>query len=256
MSAEASEPRVAMVTGGVTGIGAAITKRFLAEGWNVYAVQRAMGGDEELRDGTGSEAFAGKLAVGVHDLLKVPALDVVSACLAHFGRLDALVNNAAVTGAAAVSPLERLSDDQIDSIIDTNLKVPLRLARESAAHLSRADGVIINIGSVAAVQAQPNAAAYVASKTGLIGLTRALAFDLGPAGVRVVHIAPGDIATATSRSVDYLSERHASAWHKTPPMGRAGSAEEVADAVFWAASPQASYLTGTTVLLDGGLSTY
>ncbi|MFC0530321.1 SDR family NAD(P)-dependent oxidoreductase [Phytohabitans kaempferiae] len=245
--------RVALVTGGATGIGAAITGRLLADGYHVLAVQRT-----EREASEGRRALASDRAyVAAHDLAGADGpRAAVAECVARFGGLDVLVNNAAVTGRPAVAPLDALDDARIDRIIDTNLKAPLRLAREALPHLAERGGVIVNVGSIAAFQAQPDAAAYVASKAGLAGLTRALAYDLAPRGIRVVHLAPGAVDTEASLDPAYTRERRDAGWSKPTPLGRAAAPHQVAEAVAWLVSDGAGPVTGSTLFVDGGLSAF
>ncbi|WP_307863539.1 SDR family NAD(P)-dependent oxidoreductase [Kribbella aluminosa] len=245
--------RTALVTGGATGIGAAISFRLLAEGLNVYVVQRCeaevVAGEQLFHESSG-------ICLGAHDLGEAKECAwAVQACVAQFGGLDVLVNNAGVTGAAAVDALGNFSDQRIDQVIDVNLKAPLRLVREALPHLTHAAGVVVNIGSTAGRQAQTNAAAYVSSKAGIDGLTRALAHDLAGLGVRVVCVAPGDVDTGTSRVPDYVAERAAS-WSKAAPLSRPIQPNDVASAVAWVISPDAAAVTGSTIYVDGGLTTY
>lgn len=249
--------RTALVTGGATGIGAAISTRLAAQGLNVFAVQRT---ETAARDGQkllGDYPTAGRIHVAAHDISTGQGcVNAVSDCIAHFGSLEVLVNNAGVTGAAAIGALANCEDEQIDRVIDTNLKAPLRLAREALPHLAVSGGVIVNISSTAELQAQPEAPAYVASKAGLGGLTRALGYDLAALGVRVVCIAPGDVETATSRSPTLRDKRARISWEKRPPLGYSAQPSDVANAVAWVISDQARYVTGSTLLVDGGITAY
>jgi NAD(P)-dependent dehydrogenase (short-subunit alcohol dehydrogenase family) len=245
--------RTALVTGGATGIGAAISLRLVAEGLNVYVVQRTeadvIAGEQMFREST-------QVRLGAHDLSDAKeCARAVEACAAHFGGLDVLVNNAGVTGAAAVDALGNFSDQRIDEVIDVNLKAPLRLVREAIPHLTRNAGVVVNIGSVAGLQAQTNAAAYVSSKAGIDGLTRALGYDLARLGVRAVCIAPGDVETESSRTPDFAAERAAS-WGKVTPLPRPIRPSDVASAVAWVISAEAAAVTGSTIYVDGGLTSY
>jgi NAD(P)-dependent dehydrogenase (short-subunit alcohol dehydrogenase family) len=114
-------------------------------------------------------------------------------------------------------------------------------------------GVIVNVGSVAAFAAQQHAAAYTATKAALVGLTKALALELAERGIRVVHVAPGAIATATSSDDAYLAEREGTGYVRRSPLGRPGRPEEVADVVAFLCDDAAGYVTGSTVLVDGGM---
>ncbi|GHE98489.1 short-chain dehydrogenase [Amycolatopsis deserti] len=246
--------RTALVTGGATGIGAEITSRLATGEMTVFVVQRTEEDASVGRKLFAEHPFAELIQVGAHDLATGDGCrDAVAECVRHFGRLDVLVNNAGISGSAAFGPVESAGDELIDRVIDTNLKAPLRLAREAFTQLVLNQGVIVNISSIAEFQAQRDVPAYVASKAGLGGLTRALACDLAPHGVRVVGIAPGDIATGTSRSPDYTA---VAGPVKDTPLGFAGDPADVADLVTWVISPQARYVTGTTIVVDGGRTAY
>jgi NAD(P)-dependent dehydrogenase (short-subunit alcohol dehydrogenase family) len=252
-----SAPRTALVTGGATGIGAAITERLASDGMNVFVVQRDTSKAEAGQQRFDRHVAADRIHVAVYDLSTGNGCaDAVAECISRFAALDVLVNNAGLSGEAVVGPLSQCSDAQIDRIIDTNLKAPLRLAREGLRYLTIRKGVIVNISSVAELQAQAEAAAYVASKAGLGGLTRALALDLAAQGVRVVGLAPGDIATQTSRDPGFAAKRKHITFGKRVPMGFAAEPEDVADAVAWIVSDQARYVTGSTIVIDGGLTAY
>ncbi|GAA2796430.1 SDR family oxidoreductase [Kribbella solani] len=248
--------RTALVTGGSTGIGGAITDRLLADGMNVYVVQRT---EDEVVAAEHQLRLASRLArlrIGAHDLSDAKqCARAVEACVAEFGALDVLVNNAGVTGPAAVDALGKFTDERIDQVIDVNLKAPLRLVREALPQLTGRGGVVVNIGSIAGRQAQADAAAYVASKAGLDGLTRALAYDLARLGVRVVCVAPGDVETETSRAAEYLADR-AVAWGKVTPLRRPIVPTDVAATVAWVVSGEAGAVTGSTIYVDGGLTAY
>jgi NAD(P)-dependent dehydrogenase (short-subunit alcohol dehydrogenase family) len=256
---QARSRRVALVTGGATGIGAAITAELASSGYRVYVVQQNL--DQVLR---GREHFAGhpwfgQLEIGAFDLASGPeCAAAVAACVARFGTLDVLVNNAGLSGAAASRELSQADDEHIDAVIDVNLKAPLRLARAALPYLLASDaGVIVNISSVAALAAQPDGAAYVASKAGLSGLTRSLACDLAADGIRVVAIAPGDVATATSRDPRLASAGTHPSWAKDrAPVGYPAEPADIAHAVSWVISPLARYVTGTTIVVDGALTAY
>jgi NAD(P)-dependent dehydrogenase (short-subunit alcohol dehydrogenase family) len=174
------------------------------------------------------------------------------------GQIDILVNNAAVTGRPALAPFIDSSDEHLDFVIDLNLKGVFRCSREAARFMCQVGrGVIVNIASVAAFAAQPHAAAYVASKAGVVGLTRALAFELAPRGVRVAAVAPGDIDVGPRAwTVRGDPDADEGWWTRTIPIGRRGAPADIAGAVSFLCSEDASYLTGQTITVDGGLLTY
>lgn len=245
------------MTGGATGIGAAISARLADDGLNVLAVQRTESEAQQGREAFRSHPATDRMRVSGHDLSTgAGCASAVADCLQRFGGLEVLVNNAGVTGAPAVGPIENCDDRQIDAVIDTNLKAPLRLAREAVESLKAGQGIIVNISSAAELLAQAEGPAYVASKAGLGGLTRALAYDLGPMGVRVVSIAPGDVATATSRSPTLASKRSHISLGKKTPLGYSADPADVANVVAWVISDEARFVTGCTIAVDGGLTAY
>lgn len=239
--------RAVVVTGGTTGIGAAITSRLVAEGARVVA-GRLDASPPSLPERPGVHVFTGDLRE------RAVCVDIVRTCVERFGRIDALVNNAAITGPPALAPFLDASDEHLDLVLDVNLKAAFRCARE-AARLMESGGVIVNIGSVAAYAAQFEAAAYGASKAGLLGLTRGIALELADRGIRAVFVAPGDIDTDASHDLG-ATERDRRPWQRRTPLGRRGRPEDVAAAVAFACSDDASFMTGASLLVDGGWLSY
>jgi NAD(P)-dependent dehydrogenase (short-subunit alcohol dehydrogenase family) len=250
----ALEGRVALVTGGGTGIGRAISQRLAELGACVAVHQRT---SERASDSVAAIRRAGGAAEPViADLSSLEGCrETVEGCLAVFGRIDILVNNAAVTGPAALTPVLELDDERLSEIIAVNLTAVIRCSQHAARAMD-GGGVIVNVGSVAGYAAQPGGAVYVATKSALIGLTRALALDLAERGIRAVHIAPGDIATATSSGDDFLEERRAQPYARVTPLGRRGTPEEVAALVGFVCSDDAGFITGSSIVADGGLLAY
>jgi NAD(P)-dependent dehydrogenase (short-subunit alcohol dehydrogenase family) len=227
--------RVAIVTGADGGIGSAIVTRLRADGLAVLAAT------EQRYD----------LAQGA------ACRRLVADCVAELGGVDVLVNNAAVTGPAALMTLDQCTDGRFDHVLAVNLGAAFRCSRAAVASMrQRGGGVIVNIGSVAAFAAQRNAVAYTASKAGLLGLTRGLAFDLAADGIRVVFVAPGDIAVPTDTGSPDARPDTDERWVRATPLGRRGTPTDVAGLVSFLCSSDAGFVTGTSVSVDGGWLTY
>jgi NAD(P)-dependent dehydrogenase (short-subunit alcohol dehydrogenase family) len=246
--------RVALVTGGGTGIGAAISRRLASLGASVAVHQRtaakARAGVDAVREEGGNAASV------VADLSSLTGCrEAVDGCLEAFGRIDILINNAAVTGPTALTPILDLDDERLVNIVSVNLTAAIRCSQLAAREMGEG-GVIVNIGSVASFAAQPGGAAYAATKSALVGLTRALAIDLAERGVRAVHVAPGDIATETSSGGEYEGERAAQPFHRVTPLGRRGRPEEIAAMVAFLCTDQAAFVTGSSHVVDGGWLAY
>jgi 3-oxoacyl-[acyl-carrier protein] reductase len=166
----------------------------------------------------------------------------------ELGDIDALVNNAGVTRDTLIA---RMSNDDWETVIDTNLRGTFNTARAvSRKMLRRRGGSIVNLSSVVGIHGNPGQANYAASKAGIIGLTKALARELGSRGVRVNAIAPGYIATELT---DVLNEEQRGLILGNTPLGRLGEPEDVAGAVRFLCSDDAAFITGEVLLVDGGL---
>ncbi|MEN3284480.1 MAG: 3-oxoacyl-[acyl-carrier protein] reductase [Solirubrobacteraceae bacterium] len=243
--------KAALVTGGGTGIGDAISRRLAALGAAVAVHQRtadrAQATVHAIRNNGGrAEAF-------VADLRAREGCEVaVAGCVSAFGTIDVLVNNAAVTGTAARTPLSDLDDERLLDVVAVNLTAVIRLSALAANAMS-SGAVIVNIGSTGGYVAQRDCPAYVATKTALIGLTRSLAVDLADRGIRAVHVAPGDIETATSNDRD---PRRTPPLRTFTPIGRRGTPEDVASVVGFVCTPDAAFVTGSSIVVDGGFIAY
>lgn len=240
------EGKLAVVTGGGRGIGRGITERFLAEGARVAVVQRRPLG-AELRDRPGVHGLEADLSD------PSAARDAIDRSAELLGGLDVLVNNAGMMSESAVS---EITVEEWDLMMALNLRAPLVLAQAALPHLrERGGGSIVNIGSIEGLGANPEHAAYSASKAGVHGLTRALAVDLGEQGIRCNAIAPGWISSELSE--DYLStardpETAGERLEHLHPVGRLGRAADVGDLAVFLAGDRSGFLTGETIVLDGG----
>lgn len=248
MSSQTLEGKRALITGGGTGIGLAIAKAFVDAGAQIVIAGRR---EEVLRKA--AEGLGERCGVKVLDVGDVEQLATqVSAIQGYLGPIDILVNNAGVN---LKKPALELSNDEFDSIMQANLGGLFALSREVAKDMARRKaGCILNITSMAALYGLPKVAAYSASKTAVLGLTRQLAVEWAPLGIRVNAIAPGFIySDMTAKALDSDPERKARVFARTP-MGRMGQASEVATAAVFLCSDAASFITGVNLPVDGGNS--
>ncbi len=232
-----------LITGGTKGIGRVLVERFLGAGADVFTCARS---EPDSLPHSGGRT-AGFLACDVRDVEQLEALG--TAATDAMGGLDVLVNNAGgspAVDAATVSP--RFSE----AIIGLNLIAPLHLSQiaNRTMQAQAGGGVIVNIASVSGVRASPGTAAYGAAKAGLLSLTRTLAVEWAPK-VRVVAVTCGLIETEQAE-LHYGDIDGVAAVAATVPAGRMGTGNDVADACLYLASPAASYVSGTSVTLDGG----
>jgi NAD(P)-dependent dehydrogenase (short-subunit alcohol dehydrogenase family) len=247
-----SEPlreRVALVTGATSGIGLATALELAAQGAQVVVASRDEG---RARAAAESVERAGAQALAVAGDLTAPGgpEQVVEHGFAWRGRLDVLVNNAGMPMAA--DSVELTADD-LRATLELDLVAPFLCARAAGRRmLSAGRGVIVNVGSVASHLGMPRRAAYVAAKHGLAGLTRTLAAEWGPLGVRVVSVDPGYAATERVRGRVRSGELDDATMVAGTPLGRLAEPEEIARVIAFLASDAASYVTGAGVLVDGG----
>ncbi len=236
--------RVALVTGGASGIGAATARALAQEGARVVVVDL----DRE-RGAAVATACGGELAVtDVADAAALTAT-VARAAAAH-GRLDILVSNAF---AAAAGPIAQLEPAAWERTLAVTLTPAFTALRAALPHL-RGGGAVVHVASVSGLAGDRGLAAYNAAKAGLVNFTRAAALEVAAAGVRVNAVCPGLVDTpALARALGRAPER-AAALGAAVPLGRLGRPEEIAHAILFLASDEASYVTGTTLVVDGGLT--
>lgn len=236
--------QVAIVTGGGSGIGLAIATRFIAEGYETVIIGRNKAALEAAADTLGVIPLQGDLA----DLAVIPAL--VSQIIERFGRIDVLVNNAGIN---LKKDFTAVTDEEFQQILLVNTTAVFALSREVVKHMLEAgSGSIINISSMASQYGIPKVIAYTASKSAVEGMTRAMAVELSPKGIRVNCIAPGFIATEMSgKALNGDQERKQKVFSRTP-MGVLGQPSDIGDAAAFLASAAAKYITGVVLPVDGG----
>lgn len=243
--------QVAIVTGASSGIGRAVARRFGGSGAAVLAVGRDEGA---LRDVVREvEAAGGAAAACVADVTAADApARIVDAALDRFGGLTTLVNAAGVIGSGTV---ENTTDAQWDAMMDINARAPFRLMRAATPALSASRGSVVNVSSVTGLRAFPGVLAYCVSKSAIDQLTRCAALELAARGVRVNAVNPGVVVSNLHRRGGMNEENYAAFLERsreTHPLGRPGSAEEIAELCFFLASPGAGWITGETISIDGG----
>ncbi len=241
------DKQVAIVTGAARGIGRAIALELARRGAMVIGTATTEAGAEGIGAAFKQAGLEGRGAVlNVNDATAVDAL--VESTLKEFGALNVLVNNAGITQDQLAM---RMKDDEWDAVIDTNLKAVFRLSRAVLRPMMKArGGRIVNITSVVGSAGNPGQVNYAAAKAGVAGMTRALAREIGSRGITVNCVAPGFIDTDMTKG---LPQEQQTALKTQIPLGRLGSPEDIAHAVAFLASPQAGYITGTTLHVNGGM---
>lgn len=245
------EGKTIIVTGAASGIGAASVARLLEEGCKLVAVDLDQGAAQKTLDDIGAGADqAIAVGVDVSDAAKVEAM--FATAVATFGAVDGVLNSAGIRGVGSVLDtthelLERNLAVNVEGALNTS-QVFCRYAKEHDR-----PGVIVNISSQAGIEAVPNRLPYVVSKHGLVGLTRAAALEMATSKVRVNAIAPGMIATAMTAGM-MEDPANLERIRKAHPIGREGYPEEIASAAAFLLSDDASYITGTVLSVDGGIT--
>jgi 3-oxoacyl-[acyl-carrier protein] reductase len=240
--------RVALVTGGSRGIGAAVAQALASAGAALAICARngeAAAATAAAIAGRGGQAFG----VAADVSRAADAERIVAACVERFGRLDILVNNAGITRDGLVL---RMKDEDWSDVLAVNLNGAFYCARAALRAIlkQKQSGRIVNVGSVVGSMGNPGQANYVASKAGLIGLTKALAKEVAPRGVTVNAVAPGFIETDMTAG---LADAVKDTYRAQIPLGRFGTAPEVAAVVAFLASDAAAYITGQVIHVNGGM---
>lgn len=240
--------KIAIVTGGGSGIGLAITEKFISAGIETVIVGRDEKKLNDAKEKLGELCHA--MSCDMSNLSSIPAL--IEKVIEQFGQIDILVNNAGIN---MKKDFTEVTDEEFQSVITTNLSAVFAISREVVKQmLVQGSGSIINISSMAAQYGLPRVIAYSASKTAIDGMTRAMAVELSPKGIRVNAIAPGFIETAmTAKALNTDPERKAKVFGRTP-MGYMGQPSDIGDAALFLASDASKYITGVVLPVDGGNS--
>ena len=244
--------KVALVTGAAAGMGLATAHAFAKAGAAVVLAdvnERAVQTEADALARAGHTALA--LRCDVSDDADVAAM--VDQTVAAFGRLDAAFNNAGVM--ARIAPIAETSGDEWERVISINLRGVWSCMKHELRQMERqGSGAIVNNASVGALTGNPGIASYIASKHGVIGLTRTAALEYVKRGIRVNAVNPGLIDTQIARDVVAGDEQAYGELAKHVPIGRAGRPDEIAAAVLWLCSPAASYVVGHGLTVDGGMT--
>ena len=244
------EGKTALITGASKGIGRAIAQKFADMGANVAftylsSVEKGQALENELSAGG---AKVKGFRSDASDFKQ--AEELVENVVKEFGKLDILVNNAGITRDGL---LMRMTEENWDAVINTNLKSVFNLTKAATKHMMRAkNGSIINITSVVGIKGNAGQANYAASKAGIIGFTKSVALELGSRNIRSNAIAPGFIETEMTGELD---ANVVEGWKQAIPLKRAGSGEDIANAAVFLASDQSAYITGQVLQVDGGMLT-
>lgn len=245
--------KVAVVTGASSGIGRATALRLAREGALVVAVGRNQGELGALRDE--ARQIDGQIKPHLADVTEMSHIDrLVTETLEFYGRIDILINAAGIIKNGSI---ENTTLDEWDKMMNINLRSMFYLMQKCIPHLVATKGNIVNVSSVTGTRAFPNVLAYCVSKAGTDQLTRCAALELASRGVRVNAVNPGVVVTNLHKRGG-MSEENYEAFvanaKNTHPIGRAGTADEVADLILFLASDKASWITGATYAIDGGRS--
>ncbi len=242
------ERKVAIVTGGASGIGLAIAEKFATTNTDTIIIGR-----DKKKLASAKKKLGSKCHTISFDLTNLPGIpELVKEIIRKFGRIDILVNNAGIN---MKKDFSEVTDEEFQKILLTNVTSVFAISREVVKHMEKKkSGSIINISSMASQYGIPKVIAYTASKSAIEGMTRAMAVELSPKGIRVNCIAPGFIATDMSaKALNNDQERKNKVMSRTP-MGYMGDPADIANAALYLANGEAKYVTGVVLPVDGGNS--
>ena len=253
MTAISLDGKVAIVTGASRGIGEAIARTFVAHGAKVVLASRKIEGVGAVADALAKNHPDAVLAVAAHTGKEEDCKALVAKAIERFGKVDVLVNNAATN--PYFGPMVDIDMGAWEKTFEVNLKGYFWMAREVARHLQKrgAPGSIVSVASVAALEAAPLQGVYAMTKAAVVSMTKTLAFELGGSKIRVNAVAPGLVQTKFAAAL-ITNEAIVDHVVKKTPLGRYGQPEEIAGGVLYLASDAASFLTGHTLVFDGGMT--
>jgi glucose 1-dehydrogenase len=260
MSSNNNNVRVAVVTGSSRGIGKAIANQFVKNGYSVVLNARDEGDLKKAAEDIAKEAGNSQMVSYISGDISEEniCISLIQEAVKRFGRIDVLINNAGISGVS--KKINEIASDDWDYVIDVNLKGAFLCTREALKHMiqnrdsnNNNNYSIINISSVHESIPQPDAAPYAASKGGMEMLTKNTAMEVADKGIRVNGIAPGAIATDMNKDL-LEDEQKKKEKEQSIPLKRIGQPEEIAKVALFLASEDASYITGTTIYADGGLT--
>jgi NAD(P)-dependent dehydrogenase (short-subunit alcohol dehydrogenase family) len=251
------EGKVAVITGGGTGIGLGIARVLVSRGAKLAILQRSRAHLEQAaRELSDFAVLTAPVDISDRDAVERAMLLVEE----RFGGIDILVNNASLTGMPAVASFLECSPEQMNAIIDINLKGTFHCSQIAARQMvaQGRGGSIVHVSSVGAYAAQESASVYCATKAAQVSLAQSMALELALYGIRVNALAPGDIRTEASAEIvsDLRGGGATGRYVRLTPLGRRGTPEEVGQAVAFLISEEAAFITGATLLVDGGFLAY
>lgn len=242
------DKKIAIVTGGGSGLGFAITEKFVRAGITTIIIGRDAAKLNTAKEQLGELCYV--ISFDLNDVSGIPSL--IKNIVEEFGQIDILVNNAGIN---MKKDFTEVTDEDFQQVMHTNVAAVFSMSREVVTQmLTRRSGSIINISSMAAQYGIPKVIAYSASKTAVEGMTRAMAVELSPNGIRVNAIAPGFIYSAmTEKALNADPERKAKVFGRTP-MGTMGQPSDIGEAALFLASDASKFITGVVLPVDGGNS--